>query len=51
MEDFVERSVMYFIEEDIFYDEGDLMSEMDMDEESLTFAMERFDEAFEEEEV
>ena len=50
-EDFAERSATHFIEEDIFYDEGDLMSEMDMDEEPLTLAMERLDEALEEEEA
>ena len=47
--DFQERSQTHFIEEDIFYDEADLMHEADMDEEPLTLAMERLDDALEEE--
>ncbi|OUS49310.1 hypothetical protein BE221DRAFT_65823 [Ostreococcus tauri] len=49
-EDFAERSSTHFIEEDIFYDEADLMHEADMDEEPLTLAMERLDDALREDE-
>jgi hypothetical protein len=52
-DDFQERSSTHFIEEDIFYDEADLMHESDMDEEPLTLAMEKLEDALkaEEEEV
>jgi len=49
-DDFQERSGTHFIEEDIFYDEADLMHEADMDEEPLTLAMEKLEEALKEEE-
>jgi len=52
-EDFAERSMTttVFLEEDIFYDEADLMSEYDMSREPLTLAMERLDDALREDEM
>jgi hypothetical protein len=49
-DDFHERSSTHFIEEDIFYDEADLMHESDMDEEPLTLAMEKLEAALKEDE-